>query len=336
MTTAAKIIAGVLLIGAGFLLPASESRAVNRADLQGLYMLLRPDQRPETKAIDVPLAKGVSVRTSWARLQPRENGYEWSYLDQTVRTARLAGKKVILRILPGIRSPDWALAGVETIRHPVDKAGHPLQGRILAIPIPWDAAYLARWSAFVAAFGRRYNDDPSVVLIQMAGPTANTAEMHLAKTPADKTVWRAKGYSRDRLVRAWKVVIDAYAKAFPDKYLAIDIAVPVFNDGSLEEVLSYGIRTVPGRFCIQGNWLSDHTRKEFPLYRLIRDYSKTAPVGFQMLRASRSGSSGSLRAAVDRGIEAGARYFEIYATDFRDPDRSEDLRYAAERLARFE
>jgi hypothetical protein len=305
-------------------------------DLPGLYVLLKPNQFFEPKTNEMATAEGISLRTSWKDLQPREDGYNLSYLDQTIGTAKAAGKKVMVRVLPGIHSPDWALAGVSSIRYTVHKAGHPLQGQTVTIPVPWDAVYLGRWTAFVSVLGQRYRNDPSLVLIQMAGPTANTAEMHLPKSPEDKALWDKKGYHRDKLVAAWKTVIDAYAKAFPDQYLAVDISIPLYNDGSLEEILSYGARTYPGRFCIQGNWLSDHTREGFPLYRLIKDYSKTTPVGFQMLGPTRPDSAGALREAIDRGIEAGARYLEVYESDFQNPERSDDLRYAAKRLARHE
>lgn len=318
------------------LLIASHGWAGAPPDLTGLYVLMKPNQRFESKTLESYPAEGISLRTSWKDLQPREDGYDWSYLDQAIGTAKAAGKKVMLRVLPGIHSPDWALAGVDSIRYTVHKIGHPLQGQTVKIPVPWDAVYLGRWTAFVSALGRRYRDDPSLVLIQMAGPTANTAEMHLPKSPDDRAVWERKGYRRDRLVAAWKTVIDAYAGAFPNHGLAVDISIPLYNDGSLEEILSYGARTVPGRFCIQGNWLSDHTREGFPLYRLIKDYSKTTPVGFQMLGPNRPDSTTSLREAIDRGVEAGARYLEIYESDFQDPDRSDDLRYAAQRLARHE
>jgi len=322
-----------VLVWCGLLI-ASAGGTVTSPDLPGLYVLLKPNQRFEPKTTDLSAAAGISVRTSWEDLQPREDGYDWSYLDQTLRAADAAGKKVMLRVLPGIHSPDWALAGVDLIRYTVQKPGHPLQGQTVTIPVPWDPVYLGRWTAFVSALGQRYHDDPSLVLIQMAGPTANTAEMHLPKSPKDKALWENKGYRRDKLVAAWKTVIDAYAKAFPGRYLAVDIAVPLYNDGSLEEILTYGTRTSPGRFCIQGNWLSDRTRKESPLYRLIQDYSKTTPVGFQMLGSTGPASAGALREAIDRGIEAGARYLEIYESDFLNPERSDDLRYAAKRLVR--
>jgi hypothetical protein len=324
----------VLVLGG--LLIASHGWSGAPPDFTGLYVLLKPNQRFESKTLESYPAAGISLRTSWKDLQPREDGYDWSYLDQTIGAAKAAGKKVMVRILPGIHSPDWALAGVSTIQYTVRKAGHPLQGRTVKIPVPWDAVYLGRWTAFVSALGQRYRNDSSLVLIQMAGPTANTAEMHLPKSPDDRAVWEQKGYRRDKLVAAWKTVIDAYAKSFPNSCLAVDISIPLYNDGSLEEILSYGARTVPGRFCIQGNWLSDHTREGFPLYRLIKDYSKTTPVGFQMLGPTGPDSVGSLREAIDRGIEAGARYLEIYESDFQDPEQTDDLRYAAQRLAHHE
>jgi hypothetical protein len=135
------------------------------------------------------------------------------------------------------------------------------------------------------------------------------------------------GYTRETIVTAWKKVIDAYAKAFPDKALALHIAIPLRRDGAMEEVVQYGVSKLGKRFCIQGDFLSAHTNESFDPYRVIREVrdKNTATLGFQMLDSAyyRPQREGSLETAIAKGLQAGARYFEIYEADILDPQNSE-------------
>ena len=50
-------------------------------------------------------------------------------------------------------------------------------------------------------------------------------------------------------------------------------------------------------------------------------------------RSSLNRSGGNFRPALETGLAAGARYFEIYYDDFFDPKLSGDMKYASGRIA---
>jgi hypothetical protein len=254
-------------------------------DVRGVYFLQKADTPFEDGEISSPHVAGLSVRSGWQKIEPEEGAYNWEYLDGAVKTAGRNGKKVMLRVLAGIATPQWVYkAGVRKFEYTDQNPYHPTYGQSLVIPVPWDDAYLDRWAAFVKALGARYNGEESVSIVQMTGP-ARGGEMHL-DAKKDREGWRAAGYTNARLVEAWKRTIDAYAAAFPDKCLAIDIAKPVAFDNGLEvvrDVLAYGYARLGARFCVQGNWLSAKTGDDFDLYGLVKEYSSMTTVGFQML-----------------------------------------------------
>jgi hypothetical protein len=159
----------------------------------------------------------------------------------------------------------------------------------------------------------------------MAGPTWHSAEMHLPKySPENRAVLEKAGYTKDKIVHAWKKVIDGYAEAFPDKSLALNLSIPFKNDGAMEEIIEYGIKKLGNRICIQDNQLSDHHEKAVT-YKTIEKLSKRGVnVGFQMLDSAvdKPKRQGSLEVSVEQGLKAGAQYFEIYQSEIKDERKS--------------
>jgi hypothetical protein len=203
------------------------------------------------------------------------------------------------------------------------------------MPGPWDKTYLKLWTAFVNALGKRYGSDNAVTLVHMAGPTASSAEMHLPKRREAKKLTEDAGYTKKRIVDAWKAVIDAYSKAFPEKALALNVAIPFRKDGAMEDIIRYGISTLGQRFCTQGNWLSAHTRDSFVPYKTIESFKadKGITVGFQMLGASANESrQGPLDLSIQKGLNAGAKYFEIYEADIKDVRNAPLLKEISDKL----
>jgi hypothetical protein len=214
----------------------------------------------------------------------------------------------------------------------------------MQMPIPWDPVFLKKWTALIKAFGRKYADDPTVVMIQMAGPNKHGGEMHLPCTDADKQTWNQVGYSKDKLVNAYKVVIDAYDEAFPKKPLALDVSQMVYQDGALEEIVAYASRKLGKRFCIQHNALSAKTKEDsFKTHLLVRSYQGKATVGYQLL-CSATGKNqftgggtrfgGTLKEGFAIGLRGGATYFEIYTADLQDPTAARHIHELAVALGK--
>lgn len=312
--------------------PASRPTRKAAIEINGVYVLglegrsaafLRP-------LLDSGVIDGFSLRAGWSEVEPREGTYDWSRFDPVIALAAERGKKIMLRVLPGVRSPEWVYAaGAARFEFEDISPYHATAGEILSMPVPWDPVYLKKWLEFVAAFGAKYADHPAVTIVAVTGP-ATGGEMHLAdKQGAD--AWLAAGYSDAVLVETWKKVIDGFSAAFPRQRLTVAIAHPTaFGNPQrvVDQVVQYCAETGCG---IQGNWLAAKTQPQNPLYRRVAAHAAVAPVGFQMLSAAgQARFGGELRTAIDLALKANASYLEIYLADVSAyPD---DVAYAHEQL----
>ena len=166
-----------------------------------------------------PAVDGIVIRTFWSNVQPAPDQFDWSLIDSQVQAASASGKKVILVVLPGAFTPQWALQGVQTAQFVVDYGF--VQGTTVTLPMPWDATYLNRWFAFVRILGQRYDSNPAVVNIPAAGPTYISEEMSLPDDPAAVAKWKQLGYSLAKYKGAWQQTLVAYVQSFPTTQIAL-------------------------------------------------------------------------------------------------------------------
>ncbi|MDA8168915.1 MAG: beta-galactosidase [Nitrospiraceae bacterium] len=313
-----KFAKSFVVLLAVFLMPAVLSAA--SGPVSGIYSLTKGMGQVDQSVLRLDYVKGISIRAGWDEIEPEEGRFNWGYLDNALKEVKKANKKAMIRILPGVHSPAWVFKkGIRSIDIRDSNPHHKTYGILRRVPLPWDEVYLGIWLKFVEALGKRYNGNDAIVLVHMAGPTVNSAEMHIPKRGEAKTLVINAGYSKDALVSAWRRVMDAYSAAFPEKELSLNIAVPFRRDGTLEDVIQYGISKIGNRFAVQGNWLSAHTRDRFYPYHVMAGLNANVNKGFQMLAASKNGSrQGSLDVSIQKGLKAGARYFEIYEADIRD------------------
>ena len=311
--------------------PKSTETNPDSSPVKGVYSLMEVSAPVELSVLKLSFVEGVSIRARWSEIEPQEGKFDWSYLDNALSEVKKANKMAMLRVLPGASSPQWIYnKGVATMEYTgTDPSQKKTYGKKLRAPVPWDETYIREWIKFVDILGKRYSSNDALVLIHMAGPTVGSAEMHLPKGKEVGKLTEAAGYSKEKIVNAWKKVMDAYLTVFSGKALALNIAVPFKNDGTLDEVVQYGISKIGTRFCVQGNWLTAHASDSFYPYKLILDLHKNnwKNIGFQMARASRNNESlqGPLDASVQKGLNAGAKYFELYQIDILEESNKKFL-----------
>lgn len=310
-------------------------------DVKGVYSL--GVEKANAKTLNFLLkdqnVDGFSLRAIWKDIEPCEGNFDWKVFDSVIQRVKGSSKKMMLRVIAGSGSPDWIYSsGAKKFEYTDQYIYHrKTYGKTLYMPVPWDETYLSKWFHFIEEFGKRYNGNPLVTIVQMTGP-AHGGEMYLEER-TNKKLWLKYGWSSEKLVNAWKKTIDTYAQAFPDKQIAIDIAIPVkFDNGQQisEDVVAYGYQKMGKRFSVQGNWLAAKISDDFPPYILVKNYSKKTMVGFQMLWAytwdNGKRLGGSFRKSIQRGLDAGARYLEIYPDDILNPDLRQDIEYAHGKL----
>jgi hypothetical protein len=285
---------------------------------------------PATRVGDVlsnPYVAGTSSRFSWAAIEPHPREYRWGPIDHAIALARRAGKQAMIRVIAGIYTPTWVDRRVPTItfsnRYLYNPSNYPTR---VTMPIPWKRAYLRYWKRFLGAFGARYNGNPTIYSVQMAG-AGFIGEMTL---PTDVDKWRSKGYTDDRYVWAWDRIIASYGRQFPSTHTNLDIDEPF---GSLRDtnvvrpVVSFA--TSFGRHnYIQNNGLRAGMLGTIgPYRRAIRRAADTTRVGYQMIGPAPT--STSLHDAFRVAIQDQSSYIEVYASDVLDSTNLTELRYLA-------
>jgi hypothetical protein len=328
------------------------------ASSYGLYVIGGTrEERTWSRLVTTEGVKGVALSATWADLEPRSGQYDWSELDARIDIAARAGKKVGLRVLPGISTPEWVFdagaarfAFVDTNPNHGErfyKRGHRQQtfGRRLAIPVPWDEKFLAAWEGFVAALGKHCKDAP-FAMVHVTGPTRHSAEMVLPHEAEDIRQWKTLGYAPDKLVGAWKRCVDAFARAFPNIPVVLNLSPTILKDGVTERVVQYAFEEHGRRLFLQNNiLLADNKSMRREDWDILQSYASKTTIGFQrqILRLrGRSDVAGederqdvrrtNFAGMLEKGLGMGARYFEIGAADARDfPDIVRDT---ASRLAR--
>jgi hypothetical protein len=313
-------------------------------DALGLYVIGGYQQQGAwSAALKQPGIKGVALSEEWRALEPQPGRRDWSALDDEIQLVARSGRKVGLRLQPGIFTPDWVYArGARRFpfqdRNPyhandggrVTRPNETL-GQSLTIPVPWDEGFLSAWEDFVAAAGKHYAGEPAIAMVHVTGPNKHFSEMHLPHEPEDRQRWQSMGYSEDKLVTAWKRSFDAYARAFPQAALVLDLSPVIFDDKVVERVVDYATGKYGRRVFLQNNiLLGQNQGRERIDWKILDRYRNKTPIGFQrqLLRLNNQGQMTAARRRelrrdnfekmLTEGMRLGGRYFEIGAQEARD------------------
>jgi hypothetical protein len=247
-------------------------------------------------------------------------------------------KKITLMVLGGPQTPEWVYqAGAKAFPYRWGSRYRP--GEEARIPLLWDEVYLRKWTALVQALGKRYAGEKTVVLVHISGATENGLEMQLPASARDRNEWLRAGYSPQRVIAAWKRILDVYAAAFPDTPLDIDIHPVLGSDRVAEEIAAYGSSKLGKRFGVFAGWLSGKParmdRYHAGMYGLAEKYGRLSFASFQMIGNETNQPerfAGGLKGAVAQGMGWGARYYEIWKADVVNPQLHPTLKELADRV----
>ncbi len=331
----------VILIAATAALSISlnaQSLVFAQADVK-IFSLLAPDRGVEgdLPELNDPLMYGLSWRFRWKTIEPQEGQYNWAMIDRAIELTTKAGKHVLLRVVAGMQTPEWVYAdGARSFDFGEEDVAsgqrHPASTRM---PIPWDDVYLGKWEAFIRAFGKRYNGNQHIYSVAMSGG-GYIDEMNLPKAFER---WRQAGYTDEKLIQAWKRIIDAYQRVFPETPTNLAINEPL---GSLQQsnvvspVVSYVLATYPRKVYLQQNALKADFPRDNRIRQIIREASVKTIVGYQMLggKGFLERQTGDRVAAFRHALEDNVSYVEVYGPDVRDPRLRGALEFLARRLER--
>jgi len=284
---------------------------------------------------------GLSIGGFWKMFEPSEGQYNWTPIDYEISLIESYGKKATIAVLPGRGTPEWVyLAGAENVTVIDLNPNHPTYGQNVTLPVPWDTVYLQKWSNFVAALGQRYDSNPSVAMVRMSGPNAFSLEMILPSEIMNLTV-----NSSDLVVNAWYTTVDAFSSAFPHTQKELHAHHMFGGCSNLtipDLVANYSLQMFGNMFMMGTAYLNGKPGVDPLTGDVIPRYaSQGAKVGFQMVwsatndprhRMGDGTPQENLKNAVDKGLNAGSQYFEIYTADILNPDLQGVLQYIYDNL----
>lgn len=133
---------------------------------------------------------------------------------------------------------------------------------VIPLPLPWNSFYTNAWATFIRAVAARYETNPFLVSVTVAGPTASSAEMILPNEdndPVNYLKWNPiialdfpdhpEYTNSDFLfIKAWEDAIDLYGAAFSNLTLVVTTGSGLPN--FLSNGVPYTNYSVPPGFCL--------------------------------------------------------------------------------------
>jgi len=321
----------------------------------GLYLLGSESQAIPAADFAKTYVDGATVRVLWSALETAPGVFSWTFLDGEVAKATAANKKISLIVFG---NPSWLAAlGVQQYFYIDTNPSHPTYGDTLPDFVSWDAIYVERVIKLNQQLAQHFAANPTVSYCNtVAGFIARNLPSTNVLTPSGwKPIWQSFGYHPDTLVFKMKRILDAYMAVFPNTPLWNSMDYQIFEPAATghaknyiaQQYANYGLATYPNRF---GVWREDLAGCNPP--PSIQTTSQWYPVvqnpcrnGAQMLwnvqdgptRMNQCGilpnsKSVVLDSAINRGIDLGMRYMEVYKVDMEDATLANMLTNAHARL----
>ncbi len=324
----------VVLLGMFFLLFSHETRAQVP---EGVFSIANKDKQPQNEVLSNPNVDGITIRQDWAKLEPTEGNFDFSYLDSAVNASSAAGKKVLLRIGTQVGKPAWVTTAVKNAKGKF--FNFTQSGATMSIPVFWDPTYLAKKKAMIAALGKHFTKNSAVAIVCCSFANAVSEDWNVPHTPEYVTSWLNLGYTTDKMLDAGKQIIDAAMAAFPNQYVNLAISGNGhLNSGTnldptatylAENAIANANTTWPGRLIVQINslstsipqapgeadsawnllWNSQPNVGAQMVYQCINDPTYRANGGKKIDPGT------ALTLSVNNGLEYNLKYIEIYQID---------------------
>ena len=271
---------------------------------------------------------GNLIRVGWDQVQPTPDKYDFSAIDALIAQARQHNKQVTLSVLNGPRTPAWLYElGAKAFSYEFKTRYSGRGDRQETIPLPWDSVYLTHWTELIAQLGKRYAENPAIALVHITHASKNGFEMQLPEErmggrleTASQGPWHDAGYTEDKHVSAMQQVITAFAMAFPNTPIDIEIH-PVLNSiAPARRVFEFGQAHYGKRFGLFSAWWSGKSQPwNEALYPLFESACEASFCNIQMIgnqsKQPERLLNGSLLSAMQEAEKLGAKYFEVWSAD---------------------
>lgn len=262
---------------------------------------------------------GVHVTLRWSEIEPTEGQFNWQKIDSQIAKAQLSGKVLGLSLYVCDAFPVWLKAkGVTVYDLKSDKHGGSRE-----MILPWDSVGQTYILRYIKALTQHVDGKVNYVV---AGGIGYQVEISFP-SPDDTTP--PIPLSLDEEIAAWtksaNTVIDAYGAGLKQSAFVLALNIP-FGKTSQPAVSSIVARAAAAygkNFGLMQWGLNANSTDKFFLNALVKQYSPTNPVGFQLTGNSHGTVGGDLQGTIEQAINAGialkAQFIEVYPVDCRDP-----------------
>jgi len=266
----------------------------------GFFAIVPLEQLSDTdlinRLLDKPEVNGLSVLLPWRELEPSEDHFDWTKLDNLLSQVKAKNKTLIFRISTcGVDgsvlsdTPEWVFeAGAKSLAYKDEN------GKEHKMPIFWDTTYLPRWNNFVVALGKKYDKNPNLHSVGITGGGSRGSMQVVPEfgSPLNKERYEeiekqlvaSHGMSQRQLVEHWKYVGDIFPKAFPTGRLNLDIDPPTPNrpgQDSLDEISDYLVYRYGERIYLTRQNVGD-AKHGFDQYRVLLKFRPDTLTGYQV------------------------------------------------------
>jgi hypothetical protein len=252
-------------------------------------------------------------------MNPQAGIYDWSYLDEQISYAEQRKTKITLAILNGPYAPAW-----------LEEEGaamfeYQLRENIVTLPLPWDPVYLSYYQEFIEELGARYSENEFIHLVHITNSTTNGFEMQYTFNSVQITDFKTAGYTEELLINSWTTITDAYAAAFPNKPIDVEVHPVFFSDKIATNVVNHGLAQYGKRFGVLAAWWSEYNAKNVyaSMFTILQNVQQQSFAGVQLVGAVSAGlnplTEEELAAALQLAADNGFYYMEIWNADLINP-----------------
>src|SRR5947207_6082021 len=264
---------------------------------------------------------GVRWLLRWSDVEASPDIYTWQYLDDAVAWAAANNKRCGISINAGKDCPAWLYAAPYNAQFYTMQDTAGAIGR--TIPVPGDPVFMTRWQKFITDFGARYDSNPAVSYVIIAG-IGNHDEWNIAPGTLDTAALGSTQAEVDAWKSSSKQIIDFYMSAFPNTTV-MGLPVPPFNPSntaedpltSMREVSDYAANSYNCHFAYSIAPLQSSTKtSNYPPANELFLHWMTNPTHGETLYPASSADDfdATLHVALDLKI----RGMEIYKVDFQN------------------
>lgn len=325
----------------------------------GVYFLGNVDAPISASLYDNPNISGIVCRFKWSSVEISPDVFDWSFIDGELLKARNANKKISLQPVPQ-SAPSWVhdSLGAQTYFYIDKNQYHPTYGEVFSNILPYDEIYLARVRNFIYRLALKYANDTTVSYVNAVASQISRAlpDSVVTDISTKKTApfWKIFNYNADNLAEIINSMTDYYMENFPHTPLWCSVDYVTFEPKASNrqynylatKYTDYGVKKYPDRFGLFREDISCCT----PLIpnagsQWVIMKNNPCRTGGQMLwnvqdgqvRMNKCGiepdtKQAVLDSAVNRAVDYGMRYVEIYAVDILDASLTSNIASANQKL----